>query len=295
VSKSGSSASPETEVPVADDTSEPSQPVAIKLSRPTRRASGSKGPEVTEKDREVAMQLLEIQQKCRKIDDSELVETAFPAGGSAKLYRPKVEITTHQGQQIYAYPSLLEGDGHIGLRVADYDAYLPGGGRALQHMDFVSQSAFDRVVNLLRQYTFYSDKCSYPDCVYNVKGRSEFTDGIRRKANMIIRNMMLPPAAPTPRGSTAPVMELKRMCYVHWLLSESRDIIQEKWMQITVDLQGLPAAEFRPARVERFVGLINEIHDAVQQKAKDGGERAASKEEIGEMLVSFATEIQKGQ
>lgn len=277
----------------ADEEPNAPQKPPLKISMATS-VTNKATSELNSKDRWVTGQIRTIQRNCRRIKPEELTPVDFPDGRKTSLYRPKVEYTTHEGKLIYVYPSLHSEDGMIGLTHEEYEAFQPGGRSSKRHMLFVSPDMLQQVIDLFKQYSFYTDRCSYPDCAYNAKeGEAGFQAGLERKAQLIVRNLMVPPGTKVQRGGVQ-VLELKRQCYVHWLLGESRDFIQQRWMQITADLQGLPPAEFRQVRVQRFVDLINEVFDAVQAKAKDGGERPASKEEIGEMLIAFATETQKG-
>lgn len=246
------------------------------------------------KDKWVRGQIRTIQRRCNRVPAENLVSTEMPDGKTVPLYRPSVQVRELDGETVYVYASLDPEDGLLALTLVDYETYRKGGNNQFRHMPFASQDHFKKGIELLKEYSFFSDKCSYPNCSYNTReGRNGFAAGLRRKWELLVRNLMLAPG--TDAGTTSKkVLELKTMCYVHWLLGESRDFIRPLWAQITVELQDLPSEEFRAARIARFVDLINEIDALVQQKVKAGGERPATKEEIGEMLISFATEITGG-
>lgn len=277
------------------DEQEPEDEVSASIKLVGRKTTAPKRETtLNAKDKWVRSQIRTIQRRCNRVPTDNLVQTEMPDGKTVPLYRPSVQVRELNGETVYAYTSLDPEEGLLALTLVDYETYRKGGSNQYRHMPFVSQDHFRDGIELLKQYSFFSDKCSHPSCTYNTReGRNGFAAGLRRKWELLVRNLMLAPG--TDAGKTSKkVMELKTMCYVHWLLGESRDFIKPLWAQITVELQDLPAEEFRSARIARFVDLINEIDALVQQKVKAGGERPATKEEIGEMLISFATEITGG-
>ncbi len=225
--------------------STPIKLVGRKTTTPKRQTT------LNAKDKWVRGQIRTIQRRCNRVSPENLVPTEMPDGKTVPLYRPSVQVRELDGESVYAYQSLDPEEGLLALTLMDYETYRKGGSNQYRHMPFVSQDHFEKGIEMLKQYSFFSDKCSYPNCTYNTKeGRNGFAAGLRRKWELLVRNLMLAPG--TDAGTTSKkVMELKQMCYVHWLLGESRDFIKPLWAQITVELQDLPVEEFRSARIAR--------------------------------------------
>lgn len=241
-------------------------------------------------DRDVAYNLRVIQKSARNIPAAHYTTVKFEnSRRPVALYRPTFTTIEHGGQFFYAYDSLIPSDGQIWLTPELFERYAPGGSKAKQHMPFVSDDVMNEMFELFRSYSFFNNECSQPEC--KEIRREKFSPGLEKKAQLILRKHFLPPAFAARTDRSDRVMELKGTCYVHWLLDQTKDILIPQWMAVTAETQNLPLAERFEARISRFMDVIEEIQQAVSDKAKKGGEHPADTEEIGKMLIAFADEM----
>jgi hypothetical protein len=244
-----------------------------------------KTQQFTPRDRDIAKELHALQAGCRKIPSTDYQIVKMRDGKQVSLYRPVLEIVRLNNISYYGYSSIAEGDGQILLDAVTYAKYENEWVR--RHMPFVSDTEKAKYITLLEEYSFFSGKCAYPSCVENMKG--EFNPGLPKKAELLMRKAYFPPAYAA--GGSFKVMNLKSMCYLHWLLEEMRPQITEHWMLLTVQVQGMPPEDRHTKRIAEFTSLIGSIRILVEDKTRANGERKASFDEIAEMLMAFIKEM----
>ena len=275
---------------VTSDATKTVQPRSRITSKKTKSGRSSKAPLTPTElaDLDVARRIRDLQKTVRRIDGQDYeLKVVIPGEPPVKFYRPTYHPEKIDGEWYQVYDSLVPGEAKFKLTEEDIESYDKGK-KKFMHMDFVQHESMQLLYRLFQSYSFFNNECSRPEC--KEIRLKPFNPGLKKKAELIIRKYYLPPEYPVSPGSKTQVMKLKGQCYVHWLLEESRDIIIPKWFEVTAATQKSPADQRSAARVGMFVDLIDEIMTAVSEKAKRGGERAATEDEIGDMLIAFAEE-----
>lgn len=289
-------------LPEDDETSETSQEVTF--HRPTTPGVPQPKQAVyTKKDLWLAGQLRNLQRKCRRIGNDSF-EDRVREDRPFKVYRPKYDpsLVEHEGESFYAYDSILEGDGKILISLEESEHYMAGGVWQYRHMPFVSDQALEQFMDLLKQYSFYTEVC--------VVGKEPLNTELDRKARLLVQQRFNPPAWSaviyqqlergkidqdmynrlTRRGDLA----FPEMCYQHWMMQADMDIIRREWMELTLELQqNLSGEEFKDARQRRLVSLITTLRGRLNERQKERGGRPVTHQQVAEMLINFAETVSR--